>query len=94
MYSGPLPAHLNIALREPLYSLYLPCYIYVLPMKKTISQTNLPGCPSICPSVNKAEVTLYLHQTWARVKPAKACTCGAADWRRSQAMSKSALIHT
>lgn len=67
VHSGLWPAHSTMVLRKPLSPLHLPCYIYVLPMKKTISQTNLAGHPSIYPSV-KAEASVYMHQTWAKAE--------------------------
>lgn len=38
------------------------------PHEKTIFQTNLPGHPPIYSSVNKAEASMYMHQTWTRAE--------------------------
>jgi hypothetical protein len=65
---GPVANSFDLGSQEAPFSSSFALLHICSPHEKTISQTNLPRHPSIYPSVNKADVNVYLHQTWAKAE--------------------------
>lgn len=66
-HSGLWPAHLTMTLSKPLPPLQLSCDINVLPIKRQSPEPTYQGILlSPHQSVNKAGVSMCLHQAWGK----------------------------